>query len=466
MSKKVSRALLLLAWAVLAVLSAALLLNVQAQGEADLEQRFDGRAEVAASFTATFARDLLEQERRVAERELSGAGAGSADLKEVTNLFGYEAAVLLDAKGLALGVEPPKRSLIGQDLTKTYAHLSAAAQGRTAVSKVVPSAARGIPIVAFATPFDSERGRRVFSGAFDVDETPIGAYLRNASPIRGTDVYLLDEAGTIVASNRSYSRGLTKVSKADPELERGLAHSPAGETQDGQYFASHDVAGAPWRLVMSVPEAQLLEPVQGFGRYVPWILWAGFVLGALACVLLVANLIASRVQLSLANHNLDRLARIDDLTDLYNRRHLQDSLNAAVANAERHGQELSVMMIDVDRFKQLNDTYGHDAGDHALRVIAADVHGALRAGDLLGRWGGEEFLAILPLTDADEAMHVAERVRESISSLAVVLSDQLVPVSASIGVAARSGGGPDELVAAADSAMYAAKAAGRDAVRS
>ena len=466
MSQKASRALLLLAWAALAVLSAAVLLNAQAQGEADIEQRFDGRAEVAASFTATYARDLLDQERRVAERELSGAGAGSADLKEVTNLFGYEAAVLLDSDGRALGVAPAKSSVIGQDLTKDYAHLRAAAQGLTAVSKVVPSAAEGLPIVAFATPFDSERGRRVFSGAFDVDETPIGAYLRNASPIRGTDVYLLDETGTIVASNRSNSSGLTKVGKADPALGRGLARSSSGETQDGHYFASHDVAGAPWRVVMSVPRAQLLEPVQGFRRYVPWILWAGFVLGGLACVLLVANLISSRAALSTANQSLDQLARIDVLTGLYNRRHVQDSLNAAVANAERHDQTLAVMMIDVDRFKQINDTHGHDAGDHALRLIAADVHGALRAGDMLGRWGGEEFLAILPSTDADEALLVAERVRESISSLAVVLGDQLVPVSASIGVAARGGEGPDGLVSAADGAMYAAKAAGRDAVRS
>jgi len=466
MTLSATRALLLLTWALLALLSAALLLNAQSQEEADIKERFEGRTDVAARFTATYARDLLDQERRVAARELAAARVSSTDLGGVTNLFGYEAAVLLDAEGRALQVAPAKASLIGQNLTKTYVHLRAAATGRTAVSKVVPSAAEGIPIVAFATPFDSERGRRVFSGAFDVEKTPIGAYLRNATPIEGTDVYLLDQAGSIVASNRNDLRGLTNVDKAAPALGRALRRSSAGDTEEGYQYASRAVAGAPWRLVMSAPKAQVFGPIRGFRRYVPWIMWAGFMLGGLACVLLVGNLIASRTKLRSANESLDRLARIDALTGLYNRRQVQDSLTAAMANADRYDHDLSVLMIDVDRFKQINDNHGHDGGDEALRLIAENLQQTLRTGDLVGRWGGEEFLAILPFTDGKQAERVAERVRESISSLAFVVGDQLVPVSVSIGAAARNNDGCEALVGEADAAMYAAKASGRNAVRS
>lgn len=164
-----------------------------------------------------------------------------------------------------------------------------------------------------------------------------------------------------------------------------------------------------------------------------------------------------------ANANLDRLARIDALTGLYNRRQVQDSLTAAASNADRYAQALSVLMIDVDHFKQIND--GHDVGDEALRLLAEVVRNTLRAGDLVGRWGGEEFLAILPSTDIGKAERGAERVRESVSSMPVVVGDQLVPVSVSIGAAASTGDESDALVAEADAAMYAAKAFGRNAVR-
>lgn len=386
------------------------------------------------------------------------------DVAGVTNLFGYQAAVLLDKDGRALRVSPPKASLIGQDLTKTYAHLRAAARGQTAVSKVVPSAAKGIPIVAFATPFNSKDGRRVFSGAFDVEQTPIGAYLHHATSLKGTHVYLLDQAGVIVASNRDDLRGVKTLAQADPSLAKGLQQSSADDTNDGQQYASRPVAGAPWRLVMSARKAELFGPVQGFNRYVPWVLWAGFVFGGLACAVLVSNVIASRASLREANENLDRLAHVDGLTQLDNRRRTQVSLDGLVANAERHAQSLSVLMIDVDRFKEINDGYGHEIGDHVLRFVAAAVRAALRQGDLVGRWGGEEFLVLLPFTDRHGAEVVAERVRAAVALAPGVVADQLVPVTVSIGAATREDELSDALAAKADTAMYAAKATGRDSV--
>lgn len=458
------KALPLAGWALLCLVTAAVLVGTQRQGEEDLKRRFGDRTEVAARFAATYARDLLEQERRVAMRELSGVRVSSEDLDRVTSLFGNEAAVLLDADGRALHLAPTKTSLIGRDLAKRYPHLREAAAGRPAVSNVVPSAVKGIPVVAFATPFDSKGGRRVFSGAFDVQETPIGAYLRNSAPFTGAHVYLLDTSGAIVASNRDLV-GVKTITLADPQLARGLARSASDETSDGYQYASEPVAGTPWRLVMSAPTAQLLQPLHGFRRFVPWVLWAGFALGGLACTLLVANLITSRRKLRDANGDLAHLARVDALTGIDNRRQAQASLEAAIATARRHKRPLSVLMIDVDRFKAINDNHGHDVGDGVLRLVADHVRGSLRADDLVGRWGGEEFLALLPSTDHNGAAVVAERVRDAVSSAAVVVGGRLVPVSVSIGAATLRLDQADALVAEADAAMYAAKAAGRDRVR-
>jgi len=458
-------ALLLIAWVLLSVLSGILLLSVQRQGKQNITRVFEDRSEIAARLTETYSRDLLAQERRVATRQLSAPTVTAEQFARVTNLFGYEAAVLLDGRGRAIRVAPDKPSLVGRDLTTKYAHLRAATAGRTAVSKVVPSATKGIPVVAFATPFRSQRGRRVFSGAFDVRKTPIGAYLQRATALKGARVYLLDTAGLIVASNHSDLVRVKNLAAADPKLARGLAQSVAGATGDGYQYASRRVANTPWRLVISVPRARLYEPIEGSRRLIPWMLWVMAVLAGIACALLVGNLISSRAELRVANRTNDRLARIDDLTGLYNRRQIQQSLDETFATVRRHGLPLSVLMIDIDHFKAINDEHGHDAGDEALRLGATTVRSALRAGDMVGRWGGEEFLAVLPSTDRHGATVVAERLREAVAASAFVIDGVLLPITVSIGAAERGEDESDALVAEADAAMYAAKAAGRDAVR-
>jgi diguanylate cyclase (GGDEF)-like protein len=386
------------------------------------------------------------------------------DFRHVAALFGYEAALLLDARGRALQVLPANPAVLGQDLTRKYRHLRAAVGGRTAVSVVVPSAARGVPVVAFATPFGPPGRRRVFSGAFDVSKTPIGAYLRNVNVLRGGKVYLVDTAGAIVSSNRDDLRGLNDISDVDPALDAALRERAAGRTRDGYEFASHAVAGTPWRLVMSAPRAQLLAPLAGSGRYVPWLYWAGLVLLGFVCARLVGNLIESRRRLRTAVGELDRLARTDPLTSIYNRRQIAELLDAAVATSARHGQALSVLMVDVDRFKAINDTHGHNVGDGVLCAIAASLRDSLRAGDFVGRWGGEEFLIVLPSTGPDGALVVAQRVRRAVTEIPLVVGGHLLPMTVSIGVADFAGEDVETLVGRADAALYAAKAAGRNTV--
>ena len=162
------------------------------------------------------------------------------------------------------------------------------------------------------------------------------------------------------------------------------------------------------------------------------------------------------------------LAMRDELTQLYNRRAVFESLGQHLAAARRNQTPLSVLMLDVDNFKSLNDTFGHAAGDRVLREIASTIQNGLRAQDVAGRMGGEEFLALLPHAKADEASRTAERLRQLIQDVDCLRRCNLkTTLSVSVGVAqfdpVRHAGG-DELIQEADQALYLAKARGRNRV--
>ena len=163
---------------------------------------------------------------------------------------------------------------------------------------------------------------------------------------------------------------------------------------------------------------------------------------------------------------LERLAATDPLTGVWNRRMLEQLVTQQLADARRHLRPVSALLIDADHFKLINDGFGHDAGDVALKALAADVRRHLRPGDLIGRLGGEEFLVVLAGTGPDEAVAVAERLRASIAALTVDVQDVRVKLSISIGVATLADTSNDfgALVRRADEAMYEAKRAGRNRV--
>jgi diguanylate cyclase (GGDEF)-like protein len=164
-------------------------------------------------------------------------------------------------------------------------------------------------------------------------------------------------------------------------------------------------------------------------------------------------------ELRLRNAELETASRTDALTGLHNRRHLEEQLQRLAAA----GGRLAVLLCDIDRFKQVNDTRGHAAGDEVLRAVAGRLRGVTRPGDLPGRWGGEEFLVVLPGTGPAEAQAQGERVRQAIAATPVPL-DEPVAVTASIGAAAGVEDGWEGLVRRADTGMYAAKEGGRDRV--
>lgn len=180
---------------------------------------------------------------------------------------------------------------------------------------------------------------------------------------------------------------------------------------------------------------------------------------------------AGHVGLSVANIRLREALRNqsikDPLTGLYNRRYLEEILQRETRRAVRAGYSVGALMLDLDHFKKFNDTYGHDAGDTVLRETASLLIKSVRAEDVVCRFGGEEFIVILPMADLKTSQARAERIRSRLRELAVVHQGQsLGTITVSVGVAAlpEHGTSPKELLEAADAALYRAKREGRDRV--
>ena len=183
------------------------------------------------------------------------------------------------------------------------------------------------------------------------------------------------------------------------------------------------------------------------------------------------NTFAGQIGLSIANIRLREALRsqsiIDALTGLFNRRYLEEILEREVRRATRSEQPVGVMMLDLDHFKNFNDTYGHEAGDAVLRESAAFLKRSVRAEDIVCRFGGEEFVVILPLADTTSTQARAERIRSKLHELVVLHEGKSVgSVTVSVGVAALPAHGESSkaLLEAADAALYRAKREGRDRV--
>jgi len=184
-----------------------------------------------------------------------------------------------------------------------------------------------------------------------------------------------------------------------------------------------------------------------------------------------ANAVAERVSLALANLKLRELLRNqsirDALTGLYNRRYLEESLNRELQRAKRAGRSLSVVMLDLDHFKHFNDTFGHQVGDILLKEVAGVIKGRVRAGDLACRYGGEEFSLIIAEVDTEGTLKCVESIREAIKHLSLHNRGQTlgtITVSAGIACYPIHGDNAEELIHAADEALYQAKKAGRDRI--
>jgi eukaryotic-like serine/threonine-protein kinase len=164
---------------------------------------------------------------------------------------------------------------------------------------------------------------------------------------------------------------------------------------------------------------------------------------------------------------VQELAIADDLTGIPNRRHFFELAGRDVASAQRHGHPLAALMIDIDHFKLVNDSYGHATGDDVIREVAQRLAAQLRGTDIVGRYGGEEFAVILSQTQADDVASTAERLRRAVGRVAVPTRSGPLQVTVSVGAAELNGTDADAaaMLARADRALYRAKRDGRDRVR-
>ena len=278
--------------------------------------------------------------------------------------------------------------------------------------------------------------RQLESHGYEVVEADDGAAALEACKLRRPQVVLLD-----VEMPRLDGHQVLTELKNDPELADTPVVFLTGRTStedvvEALRHGAHDYLRKPF------DHAELIARVSA-----------------------AARVKALQDELRHRNEELDRLARHDVLTGLHNRRHLEEHLHAMVVGSVRRKQPVGVLLVDIDHFKLVNDTYGHGVGDEVLCAVAARLQTGLRADDVAGRWGGEEFLVLLPQTELDGAMAVAERMRGAVDADPVGISDgRAIEVTVSIGCTAVVAPNSEELVRRADDALYEAKAAGRNQV--
>ncbi len=253
------------------------------------------------------------------------------------------------------------------------------------------------------------------------------------------------------------------LGKTDPKIHLGTAEVAQIHQEDQQIIATG--------TELVIPEQQITD-ASGQTRYLSIVKQPlSLTDGPADQVLIVATDITARklieIQLQRANEQLQQQVIRDPLTGLYNRRYLDATLPRELQRAERHGQQVAIMMLDIDHFKHFNDTYGHDAGDMLLREMGTFLRTHTRGEDIACRYGGEEFTLVLPGASLADTLLRAETIRTAIRTLMVYHQGQpLTQVTASFGVAVFPGHGTstDMLIRTADQALYQAKRTGRDRV--
>lgn len=209
-----------------------------------------------------------------------------------------------------------------------------------------------------------------------------------------------------------------------------------------------------WYLIVEQDQTQSLSSARQS-------LYRNFLIGILVTLLIILLVVGTMNQYYL---RLETLAVTDNLTGIYNRRKFEELFQREISYAKRYEQPLSLLMIDIDDFKSINDNYGHQVGDEFLKLFSNTLQANIRDIDILGRWGGEEFVVLLHKTDQEEAFQAAERLRESIFNLKYDTGKGILSKSVSIGTitAYAENLGIDKMIHLADTAMYHAKQEGRN----
>lgn len=337
-----------------------------------LLDRFASRIENGSDFIRRYVTERERDELRIARSRFSSARIDVDEYTTSMEDLGFEAAVLLDHQGRLLAIHPRRPELLGTEIASRYAHLAAAVRGESAVSDVVPSAARGFPVVAIAVPFETPFGRRVMSGAFSVEIGPLGSFLEGLLPFNSARSYLIDRHGVIAASSGTPRNDIAHLRTVEPELAR-LATTPGAAgvkphpvVIGGQSYrtVSLPVRDTPWHLVARVSDAELLGPLRA-SEWFSWLVFAGIALSAAATAYLLGRLSTSQRELertlkaqrrtsdaldrfaSVAAHDLrSPLATIRMATDLLTEPRLKDDQRTYVAESIRRQTDRGLVLVE------------------------------------------------------------------------------------------------------------------------
>jgi diguanylate cyclase (GGDEF)-like protein len=296
----------------------------------------------------------------------------------------------------------------------------------------------------------------VLSIAYPVAQTALATLVRLTTDSNPHRVLLVDSLGNIIAGNPTPSGSTLRGD--DPTLAAAITHAPQGEVRiagRAARYVSVAVPGTSWHLVIAIADDKLFSSIDGSARWLPWVVFAVLSLFGVLAVALFARSQSTGRRLASVSRELAAVALIDPVTGLLNRRGLENSLVQSIAHTQRAEEPLSALMIDLDHFKQINDTHGHETGDQVLRVIADSMRTVFRDSDILGRWGGDEFLVLLPATNAEGAHDASRRLCDHVSETDMLPhpADQLVTLS--VGAATSATG--DDLIHQADVALYRVK---------
>ncbi|MEA2272004.1 MAG: hypothetical protein QOI98_712 [Solirubrobacteraceae bacterium] len=469
------RALAIVAVAALIVVGIAYtLLQGQRHAENSLKQGFAERAAFAARVSSSVLKDSGQDYRDAAAATLSGPRGGLGDALRASAVSGQARIAVLDSRGRRLTSVPAATP--GEPTVERRAR-AAAATGRVAVSDIFH--AGGVPVVRVDVPYRTAGGRRVVSHTVPLRQVArvITRFLPSAPGVRGAHAYLLDRRGLVIAAS---THDTPARSVRDEGLRAALARSPAGRFGGTRYVAK-PVGATNWQIVFSAPERALLAPAHGSGQRSLWLSFAALLAMLLGLLAMAFRAVrhtaalsharereATAVERELAAEQLARERLHDGLTGLPNRALFLDRAEHALSGVTRRGRPLVMMFVDVDRFKRVNDSLGHELGDETIREIGRRLHRTVRPMDTVSRFGGDEFVVMCDVDgDESEARAIARRIQEALEQ-PIGLGERKLQITASIGIALQR---PDDrptdpasLIRDADAAMYRAKQGGGAAI--
>lgn len=466
-------------------------------------RRLQNHLEGEQNQLSTMARDYAQWDRTYGFMAGSNKDYARTELTDDTfNIIHINLFLLLDRSGRAtLSKEAGNWPIGNSDLVMiAESYRSSPAYKRNAPLRGLIEINGRLFLLAYE-PILTSRGDGAPRGTLVMGKGLSESLLSNLSHSMGMPLWLEPADNAPSANNRQtlWSDGTNSVSlESDSTM---LAYVPL-----------KDMAGTPRRLLVARIPSDLYSEGQKVTRYLLLLLMLAGVVHSVVLLIILEESLLSRVEslnrkitqvtvsgdlsLRLDSHGKDELSALagtvnamltaiqkakfellqaqeslrfhaehDSLTGVLNRRAIRDVLRRELARCRRENQSLGIMLADVDHFKRINDRYGHGAGDAALLTVVQRISSSLRPYDLIGRYGGEEFLVIAPGCDLALTQRLAERIREAVSSEGVELGNDNIPLTVSVGITlGTADSDPEFLVAVADSAMYQAKRNGRNRV--